>query len=132
MTARKKSIRKSRSLEDKSHMSELQRSEDVKTYAAAVRQLVRRSIPMRVISLIVGGYIVWLITYVVGIFGVGPSTDSGQRRIALLVSIGWFAATAFFVIPVIAMIYRSRWFRVNAPSGVQPTQPPTFYDQDRV
>jgi len=100
--------------EDASNWHELPRTDEIKTYSRAVMQLVRRSIPMRFASLLVGGYITWLIVQIVGIAGVGPTVNDGERRIALLVSIGWFGFMFFFVIPVVAMVYRGRWFRVSA------------------
>ena len=119
-------------VEDRIHAYELPRVPEVREYAAAVRSLIRRSVPMRFASLMVGGYIGWLIIKIVGVGDVGPTVRHSEQMVALQVSIGWIGVMAFFVIPVVAMVYRGRWFRVSK-KGINPNrtaQQPQFYDQD--
>lgn len=100
-------------LEEKDNWTELTRSPEIKKHAAATRRLIGRSTITRLLSLITGGYVIWIFIYVIGIGNVGPVATSHERRVALLVSVGWLAITCFFVVPVMAMVYRRRWFRVS-------------------
>ncbi len=79
-------------------------------------------------SLLTAGYIVWTIIYVVGIGGAGPVASNHEQQVALYVSIAWNVFYLFFVLPMMAMIFRGGWFRVTAKVGDQPQV--SAYDQD--
>lgn len=100
-------------VEDPGGWQEIPRSEEVKNYSQALRQLWRRTTLTRILSLVLGVYIAFVVFYTFGGPGIPASTTSEGQKVFILTSVMWFGFLLFFVAPVVMFVFRPRRARVS-------------------